>query len=179
MATSQSPNIAPAEITLSVPELVEMVGRSRAWLFAVLKAQGVTSVDRGRYRLADVMGAITGHFETLARQQRDRLAANSRMNDLRAAEIEQRIEAKMSGLIPMSDVVAEMNIFRDIVLQHMDLMEPDLVAAAVAGGSTADVPALLDQARGRILAAFGHALELARTGVDPTDPDAAPRRAHK
>jgi len=159
-----------------VADLVEMIGRSRAWLFAVLKAQGVRSVERGRYRLADVLAAITAHYEALAEQQRGRLATNAKMNDLRAAEIEMRIKAKMAELVPMADLAEAITFVKGIVFEHLDLLEPRLQAIA---GPGVDIGELLAGVRSRIDGAEDQGLELARTGIDPTDPDVKRSRRAK
>lgn len=174
MARQKSPPFDPDQLTVSASELVEMTGRSRSWVFAMLKQQDVPKAGSGAYKLQDVMRAIGRHFEALAAEQEARAASAVRMREARSLETELRIEEKMKGLVSRDDADRVVDLVADLALVELDRIAPALAELA---GATADIPALVAGVHLRIRAAQTAAHDLARTGIDPTDPQPNRRKS--
>lgn len=174
MARPQSPPFDPDQFTVSAAELVAMTGRSRSWVFSVLREQGVEKIEGGRYRLQGVMRAFGRHFEELIADQGARAASANRMRGARSLETELRISEKMKGLVSREDADRVVDTVTDLALVELDRIAPALAELA---GSNSDIPALIAGVHTRIRTAQAQAHELARTGIDPTDPQPKRRKS--
>lgn len=170
---TRTPSSPATELTIAATEIAAMAGRSRAWAFALLKAQEVEKDGRGKYRLDSVMAAMVRHYEAII-DKGSKSAAASRVTDARAEMIELQMQERRRDLIPQEDAIAVV----DLVVGEVNKQFAGLPARITRDMRLRrEIEAKLNEARQKIADAVSAAREMAETGVDPTDPDTPPRRS--
>lgn len=162
MAAEKSPASTLPDAFVTASALAALTGRSRAWVFAMLKDQEVSKDGRGRYRIADVIPALIRHYEALM-QKTSKSAASSRVTDARTREIELRIAQQERSLIPIDDAEMAMSQLAGVVNAELSGLPARLGRdMAVRRKAEAEVHGT----RQRISAALDRLSEASRTGRD-------------
>lgn len=158
-----------AAVTISADQAAALLGRSRAWVFNLVKEGFIEKQAKGQYTLAAIAKGVTKYYEDqLATTSKTAIA--SRATDARAREIELRIAEKTRSLIPIEDA----NLALDLVVGEVNRQFTGLAARVTRDVATRrKIEAAVYEAKREISEALGSGKELARTGVDPADADTA------
>lgn len=98
--------VKPKGNTLSVNQIAALCGRSRQWVFQLVKAGFIAKQAHGEYTLVSVVRGVIDYYEDL-QSKSSRVAAASRATDARTREIELRIKERSRELILIEDARAE------------------------------------------------------------------------
>lgn len=155
--------------TLTADQAGVLLGRSRQWVFNLVKDGWIEKQAKGQYSLVAVIrGAMAYYDDQLKKTSKTAIA--SRAQEARAEEINLRIAERTRQLIPKDDA----NLALDLVVGEVNQQFTGLAARITRDVSLRrKIEAELYEAKRKIAEALGSGRELAATGRDPTDPDAS------
>jgi hypothetical protein len=148
----------------SSEEAAELIMVTATWLRALEKQGWFTRVRRSTYRMVDV---VQGYIRSLKDESRHntRVAADSRVRDARAQEIELRVGERSRRLVDMDEALGAM----DEVVGRVRIEFAGLPARFTRDLDVRErLEAEIDAALNRIAAGLGEEAFVLRTGRDPT-----------
>lgn len=154
--------------TLTADQAGVLLGRSRQWVFNLVKDGWIEKQAKGQYSLVAVIrGAMAYYDDQLKKTSKTAIA--SRAQEARADEIKLRIEERKRVLVPREDA----DLAMDIVVGEVNKQFTGLAARITRDvGLRRKIEAEHYEAKRKIAEALADGKELNRTGRDPTDPDA-------
>jgi hypothetical protein len=155
--------------TLTADQAGQLLGRSRQWVFNLVKDGHIEKQAKGKYTLVAVIRGAMAYYEDQLKKT-SKTAISSRATDARAREIELRIEEKTRGLVPRDDA----NLALDLVVGEVNKQLSGLSARITRDVSLRrKIEAEVYETKRKIAEALASGKEFNRTGRDPTDTDAA------
>lgn len=155
--------------TLTADQAGVLLGRSRQWVFNLVKDGFIEKQAKGQYTLVAVIRGAMAYYEDQLKKT-SKTAIASRAQDARAREVELRIAERTRQLIPVEDADLALDLLAGVVNSQL---------TGFAARVTRDVPlrrkieAELYETKRKIAEGLAAGREITATGRDPTDPDAA------
>lgn len=157
-----------ATATLTADQAAALFGKSRQWVFNLIKAGFIAKEARGRYTLVALIRGVMAYYDDMLNKQTQSKAA-SRATEARAAEIEQRIAMRDRALIPIDDATAAIDQVAGIVNSELSGL-PARISRDLAIRKKAE--AEVHASKKRISATLEKVAGAARTGVGLDEPGA-------
>lgn len=159
-----------SEGTISAETAARLIDATPRWVRKLVELGYVTKpTDRGRYNLTSVVRGYIKYLKDEGRRT-SKSAADSRVRDARAAEIELKVATAKRELIPIEDAQVAFDFFTQAV--------SEAIRAIPARATRGDLELRrkleteCNAALSQIAEALRKSLHAARTGSDPTDPGA-------
>lgn len=159
MADEQKPEAAQAG-TIPSAQAAKLIMVTEQWLRQLVKKGYITPAGRGRYNLVNV---VQGYIKFLKDEERrtSKSAADSRVRDARASEIEMKIAEKKRELIPLEDAIGAMDYLVGVVNDGLNSIPASVTRDLELRRSLENT---VHQTQERIAKALGSAGNAARTG---------------
>lgn len=157
----------PQAGTISTAQAARLLMVTEDWVRQLSRNGYIAKAARDRYNLVT---AVQGYIRFLKDEERrsSKNAADSRVRDARAAEIERRMAREDRKLVDIDEAMA---VFDDMSGEMLSFVNGLPAMITRNTGERRRIADIVDQARGRLVARFAESLRVLQAGHPAADAD--------